>query len=63
MAAGLPQAAPPDMGGIDAVIVPTLVQVAPIVLYEGADQAAFGMPDNESGTNLVIDALQAQLAA
>ena len=63
MSAGLPEAGPADMGGIDDVVVVAIVKVAPVVFDQAADYAALGMPDDKAGADFLVDGKEAQLAA
>ena len=61
VAAGLPQAGPPDVGRVDDAVAVTVVNVPPEVLDDRPQDAALGVPHHQPGANLLVGAEQAQL--
>ena len=61
--AGLPQVGPPDVGGVDQVVVMVVVKVAPVVLDQRAHQPALGMPQDQARADVIVNCEEIQLAA
>ena len=61
--AGLPQIGPSQMRRIDQVVAALAVQLAPVVFGNGANHRALGVPDNQAGADLLVDAEEAELAS
>jgi hypothetical protein len=54
---------PGDMRGVDKLIIPAAVLFPPEGLDLISDQGALGMPQDQAGTNLFLDAEQFEFPA
>ena len=63
MPAGLPKCRASDVRRIHHVVAAPVVNILPVILDEGADAPALGMPHHQSGADFVVDGVQAQLPA
>ena len=62
VAAGLPEAGTADMRGIDDAVATAVVNISPVVLDEGAHDTALRVPDDEAGSDLLVNGEEVELA-
>ena len=63
VAAGLPEGGFADMGCDHKLVIPLVVDLAPVILYGTANGGAFRMPEDEPRSNALRDAEQVKLAS
>ncbi len=60
---GLPEAFAPDMGGVEDLVAAVPVPLAPVLLDDGPDPAALGMPEDEAAAEVLGGAEKVELLA
>ena len=63
VARGLPEGRPPDVGGEEDVVAAGPVALPPVLLDDGPDPGALGVPEDEPAAEVVVGAEEVELGA